>query len=254
MPLGPLMDFKGPKHKLLIGPSAITLVVVLLLNILPIACSSSGSTPPGAQNSYTTSFPLTENPISERGNWINGGTVGLHWKNVRATPGLAFGTESGSGGFDDSIAVLVGNWIPNQMAQAVVHTVNQNSNVFEEVELLLRTAIAPHNITGYEINFRCVSDGSQYVQIVRWNGPLGQFTYVNTLSGGPGLHEGDVIKATIIGSTITAYINGTMVLQGTESTYTSGNPGIGFYLKGAKGVNGDYGFTNFTATEAPITN
>jgi len=197
---------------------------------------------------YSTNFPLTENPVSEGGNWINGETAGLDWSNVQTNGGIAFGTESGSGGYDDSTAVLSGNWNPDQMAQATVHTVNQNSAIFEEVELRLRTTITAHSITGYEINFRCTTDGSQYVQIVRWNGPFGSFSYVNA-NGGPGLHDGDVVKATISGSTITVYINGVQIVQGTDGTFTSGSPGVGFYLEGASGVNGDYGFTNFTASE-----
>src|SRR5438046_7973905 len=32
--------------------------------------------------SYTTNFPLTENPISEGGNWINGLTNGIDWSDV----------------------------------------------------------------------------------------------------------------------------------------------------------------------------
>src|SRR5882724_1286228 len=117
-------------------------------------------------------------------------------------------------------------------AQAVVHSVNQTSNVYEEVELRLRTTITDHSITGYEINFRCTSDASRYVEIVRWNGPFGSFTYVKTTPG-PGIHDGDVIKASIVGSTITVYINDKRVLQGTDRTYTSGNPGLGFFLHGA---------------------
>src|SRR5208337_935597 len=75
-------------------------------------------------NSYTTNFPLTENPISEGGRWINGGTVGLDWTNVRTTPGLAFGTElSTSTNDDDSAAVLSGTWGPNQTVTAAVHMV-----------------------------------------------------------------------------------------------------------------------------------
>ena len=203
---------------------------------------------PDTLRSYSTNFSLTENPISEGGNWINGGSTGLDWSNVRTTSGLAFGTESGSGGYDDSTAVLSGSWKPDQMAQATVHTVNQNSSIFEEVELRLRTTITAHSLTGYEVNFRCTSDGSQYVQIVRWNGPFGSFSYVNANSG-PGLHNGDVVKATIIGSTITVYINGSQVVQGTDGNFTSGSPGIGFFLEGASGVNADFGFTNFTASE-----
>ena len=136
------------------------------------------------------------------------------------------------------------------MAQAVVHSVKQKANpTFEEVELRLRTTVTKHSITGYEINFRCTTDASRYVQIVRWNGPLGNFTYVSTTSG-PGIRDGDVIKASIVGSTITVYINNKLVLQGTDHRYTSGNPGIGFFLQGATGVNGDYGFRSFTAMDS----
>jgi len=199
-------------------------------------------------------FPLTENPISESGNWTNGGTTGLDWSNVQTTPELAFGTiNSSTPNYGDSTAILTGTWNPDQMAQAVVHSVNQTSSIHEEVELRLRTTVAAHNITGYEVNFRCTSDGSQYVAIVRWNGSLGDFTYVANLNpGGPGIHDGDTVKATIVGSTITAYINGVQVLQGTDSTYTSGNPGIGFDTEsdsGSTSRDGNFGVTSFYAAD-----
>ena len=60
-----------------------------LLAFLPVLAWSQGT--------YSTNFPSTENPISESGRWINGGSTGLKWANVRTTPGLAFGTQSGSG-------------------------------------------------------------------------------------------------------------------------------------------------------------
>jgi immunoglobulin I-set domain protein len=195
--------------------------------------------------SYNTSFSVTEDPIGEQGNWINGKTVGLDWTDVKTRPGLAFGTESGSGGYDDATAVLAGTWNSDQMAQGTVYTVRQNSSIHEEIELRLRTTITPHSITGYEIDFRCTSDGSQYVEIVRWNGPFGDFGYVATKKG-PGLRNGDTIKATVIGSRIAVYINGTRVLQGTDTTYTNGSPGMGFFLQGS-GNTADYGLTNFSA-------
>jgi hypothetical protein len=79
------------------------------------------------------------------------------WSNVQTTPGFAFGTESGSAGYDDTTAVLAGNWNADQMTQAVVYTVDQNSSIFEEIELCLRTTITANSITGYEINFRCTT-------------------------------------------------------------------------------------------------
>ena len=140
------------------------------------------------------------------------------------------------------------------MVEATVHTVNQHSDpVFEEVELRLRTAITAHRITGYEVNFRCTSDGTQYVQIVRWDGPFGRFTYVSATTG-PGLHDGDIVKAVISGSEITVYINGTQVLQGSDATFAAGSPGIGFFLQGTAGVNRDFGFTSVTAASLDAVN
>jgi hypothetical protein len=208
------------------------------------------STPAANTRTYVTSFSSTENPISEGGVWINGATEGLRWNNVRTTPGLAFGTQSGFGGYDDSTAVISGSWGANQTCEATVHTVNQNTSFNEEVELRLRTTISPNSITGYEILFKCTpaSDPTRYVQIVRWNGPLGSFDYIDQKSG-PGINNGDKVKATIVGSTITAYVNGVQVARGDDSTFTTGSPGIGFFHRGGTAVNGDFGFTNFIATD-----
>ncbi len=198
-------------------------------------------------------FPSSRIPSPRAAKWINGGTTGLDWANVRTTPGLAFGTETDTIQYDDSTAVLAGSWGPNQTVQATAHTVNQSSGLFEEVELRLHTSISAHSITGYEINYRCTSDGTQYAQIVRWNGPLGSFTYLASTMG-PGLHDGDVVKATIIGNTITAYINGVQIIQVTDSTYPNGSPGMGFYIQGRSvSRESDYGFTSFAATDGSAT-
>lgn len=199
----------------------------------------------------TTNFPLTENPISEGGNWINGKTVGLDWANVSTTPGLAIGQQPGTIKYDDATALLTGSWGPDQSVTATVHTVNQNSDIFEEVELRLRSSLSAHRCTGYEVLFSCRNDAKAYVQIVRWNGPLGSFTHLNAKGGaGVGISNGDIVKATIIGNVITAYINNVQVLQATDATYSTGNPGMGFYLEGATGLNGNYGFTSFTASDS----
>src|ERR1700722_16188041 len=195
------------------------------------SASNGGGITASQQQSYSTSFPAAENPISEGAKWINGRTTGLSWADVQTTSGLAFGTDvSGAPPYNDSTAVLAGTWGPNQTVTATVHSVNQNSSIFEEVELRLRTTIAAHFITGYEISFRCTSDGSQYISIVRWNGPLNNFSYISIMDpGGPGIHNGDVVSASIVGSTITGYINSVAVITGTDGTYTNGSPGIGFW-------------------------
>jgi hypothetical protein len=203
------------------------------------AAASSGGT-------YTTNFPLTENPISEGGNWINGGTTGLKWVNVRTSPGFAFGTESGSVNFDDSTAILTGSWSADQSAEARVSVRHADSGVFEEVEIRLRSTISANVNKGYEINCSVVP-GNPYMQIVRWNGAFGSWTLLDARD--VGCSNGDTLKATASGSTITAYKNGNAVFSVHDGTFTSGSPGIGFYLSGGgSSLNANFGFSSFTAT------
>src|SRR6185312_4061031 len=89
---------------------------------------------PGATRSYTTTFPLTENPISEGGNWIDGQTDGLDWHDMSTTPGLAIGHQSGSS-YTDGTALLTGSWGPTQTAEAVVHASSPQDDCYQEVEL-----------------------------------------------------------------------------------------------------------------------
>jgi hypothetical protein len=223
-------------HRLLLLP-------IFLLAFAPVLAWSQGI--------YTTNFSLIENAIFDGGRWINGKSGGLAWQNVRTTSGLAYGTQSGSSGlYDDSTAVLTGTWGQNQTAQATVHSINQNPNVWEEVELRLRTTITANKCTGYEINFRCLKTGGAYMEIVRWNGALGSFTRLAHYDGAQyGVADGDAVKATIVGSTITAYINGTQMGQATDgSVFTSGSPGLGFWLQGNANTS-DYGFTSFSASD-----
>jgi hypothetical protein len=233
------------------------LIVPVVVLLLSLAAASGGPTGAGSRpRIYTTRFPLTENPISEGGQWVNGRQEGLDWADICTRAGFAYGTESGvaqgAARYDDSTALLTGVWGPDQMAQATVRAVNPNEKIYEEVELRLRSALSAHKATGYEILFRCLKTDNAYAEIVRWNGPLGDFTYLIQARGMQyGVADGDVVKATIIGNVITAYINGVQVLQATDDTYASGSPGIGFFLEGASGMNADYGFTEFMASDDP---
>lgn len=203
------------------------------------------------RTSYSTAFAGTENPISESGIWINGGTTGLDWTNIRKTPGLAFGTQT-PGGFDDSVACLSGVWGPDQTVQATVHISNvPGSSDQEEVELLLRVNLSAHSYTAYECNFsvKPPADASRYAQIVRIEGALGSFTLLDSRAG-PGLNDGDVIKATIVGTTITTYVNGAVVASITDSTYAAGSMGMGFYFNSSTGTNSDYGLTQWSGVSA----
>ncbi len=67
----------------------------------------AGNAAPG--HAYITAFPEAESPISESESWINGGTVGLDWADVRTRPGIAFGVDLPSQ-YADPTAVLAGTW------------------------------------------------------------------------------------------------------------------------------------------------
>jgi hypothetical protein len=214
--------------------------------------STSGSGGSGGRT-YHTNFPLTENPISENGMWLNGGTTGIDWHDVSTTPGLAIGHQSMTS-YTDGTAILTGAWGPTQTVTATVHSQNQKDSCYQEVEMRLRSAVSAHSCTGYEISFKASQTASAYLIIVRWNGALGDFTYLTNVSGAQyGVKEGDVVKATIVGNLITAYKNGVEMGSAMDpaNTFTTGNPGMGFNLETGDssciGTNGDYGFTDYTA-------
>lgn len=202
--------------------------------------------------SFTTTFPLTENPISESGIWTN---VGLDWTVVRTSGGLAFGTEVG-GGFDDSYAHLSG-FGPDHMAWGVVHIDPAiQSGINHEVEILLRWADSPHVSRGYECNWAW--DGA-YTSIVRWNGALNDFTTLRGPSGTQGgngnlpraLTNGDVVSASMVGNLISLYWNGILNITATDSMWIYGNPGMGFFRGAVSSPQSDVAFSRYDAVDLP---
>jgi hypothetical protein len=216
--------------------------------------SAAGSDQPKSIVTYTTTFDGDENPLSEGGRWAHNG---LDWAKVRKSGGIAYGTQSGASGgaqrYADSYAHLSG-FPPDQEAWGKVHIAKPDPSCHQELEILLRFTSSAHRTTGYECFARCTSDGSSYVQIVRWDGPLGKFTYLaNENKGGVeyGLKDGDTLKASIVGNLIKVYINGVEKARAKDDTFRTGSPGIGLFLQcsGQHGVgsNENYGFKSFTA-------
>jgi hypothetical protein len=202
----------------------------------------SPSLPPAAANFYTTNFLLRENPILENNRWLNGKTDGLDWRNVRIIPGLAFLTRPNVNDYRDSTALLTGTWGPDQYVRAVVRIPNPDTIFTMEMEIRLRSTLSAHRSTGYE-----VLGGSQ---IVRWNGPLGDFTILQDEGPYGILRDGDVFEARMVGRVITVFINGVRVNRAVDSTFRTGNPGMGFFSRNPKPPR--FGFSSFTASDFPI--
>ncbi len=237
-------------------PFAIALLAVL------VGCSgkqnSAGSTSPSSTpaaapmtprvTSYSTDFKLKENPISEGGRWISGKTEGLDWGDVSTSPGYAVG-HAGLKRFADSVALLTGDWEPNQAVEGVVE--KRKITRYPEVSLRLRSLLRKHDCQGYEISYSLNANDNAYLIIVRWNGPLADFTYLLQAQGRQyAVKTGDVVKATISGNVITTYKNGVQMAQVKDNTYLNGSPGFGFN----EGKNGDFGISRFSVTtsDAPV--
>jgi hypothetical protein len=149
------------------------------------------------------------------------------------------------GDYDDPTAVLSGEWGKNQHVTAKVFTRKQTDKYFQEVEIHLRSTMAPHRATGYEVFWRCLKTEKAYAEIVRWNGKIGDFTSLKKLFGPQyGVKDGDVVEAIVEGNVITGFINGVEVISATDDAFTSGAPGIGFNF-GVGNTNVDHGFTSF---------
>jgi hypothetical protein len=225
----------------------------------------SPSRPP--VRSYSTDFPLDENPISEGGMWLNGRTDGIDWIDVICRDGRAYGevsrmttaerrVEQGNldataggaapeGDYDDPTAVLAGSWGRNQLARARVFSRNPTEEYFQEVQIRLRSTLTPNFCTGYEVFWRCLTNEEGYAEIVRWNGKVGDFTsLVRHVGIGYGVKDGDLVEASIFGNVIKGLINGVEVISTTDDLLTEGGPGIGFnFFVGETNI--DHGFTHF---------
>jgi hypothetical protein len=205
----------------------------------------------GFSQTYTTNFDADENPISEGGKWVHHEadlTV------VKTVGGVAFGTMTGNGYYDDSNASLPGFGNDYSIEGTVYLKPGVASSPNREVELLLRWTDTNStinsgcwgatNVRGYEIN---ISHKGYYMNLGRFKDCAALVTPSNV----PVPANGDKFKAVIQGQTIISYWNGVETFRYTDNDaakkVTHGNPGIGFYIsQGAP--NTDFGFTSVTIT------
>jgi hypothetical protein len=213
--------------------------------------------------SYITTFPLTENPLSESGNWVHV----QDRTDFRSTGGVAYGLQSGSGPpggtYDDSIMCLSsGTWTDVE----IITTISVIGAVvdFCEIEHNHRCNAATGQY--YEVN---LARSGQYCNFYRAEGgvALADFTALATETGGvqfsvPGgaVNDGDSFRTRMVGDTLTAWINrnagGGWVLIGSASDtstsghakYSSGRPGIGAFISSTgSGPMSNYRLADFSA-------
>jgi YVTN family beta-propeller protein len=212
--------------------------------LVTIVVPERRSSAPPNKRSYSTRFQLDEDPISEGGKWINGEKDGIDWYNVITKNGIAYGAVT-QGDYTDPTALLTGTWGKNQKVKARVFSRNQTEKYYQEVEIRLRSRIAPHLCTGYEVFWRCLKTPNAYAEIVRWNGKIRDWTSLKKLTGAQyGVKDGDLVEASIVGNVIKGFVNCVEVISVTDDTFSEGSPGIGFNY-GVGETNGDFGFTSY---------
>jgi hypothetical protein len=204
---------------------------------------------------YTTNFPLSENPISEGGRWINGGIFGK--TDVQTAPGKAYGTMVSFDGsqYVDSCACLSGFGPDHEVTCAIA---NGGAVGGLEVEILLRADIASDHIYLYEVD--CVfSDGG--IDLVRWDMTKARPNSYTTLrkhrKGEVPFSDGDQVYAKIVGTVISCKYKpagGTFTDLFTYDTsrdwvrYRRGNPGVGFWNRTGNASNqSKFAWSDFTA-------
>lgn len=200
-----------------------------------VSRTTVSSGPPVIAGAFTTLFPLTENPISQGGKWDGGAAVGLDWLNFKTASGVACAGGASSSSpppFNDSLAVLRSSVIAlaaDQYVSWIIHKApGYTPPGTHELGGLLRFQLGPNVARGYE--YYCGATGSS--TLIRWNGPLNNFSTMGTTGPGPvSPSDGDIMLFTAVGAVLTAYQNGSMVWTATDATWATGQGGLQSYAE-----------------------
>lgn len=184
--------------------------------------------------------------MSAGGIWNTGFTTGLDWNDCQTTGGNCIGSQDTlSPRYADDLAQLKSSAFaasPGQWARATQfivpgYTGNSGSH---ECELHLYQEITPHGARSYEctIGINAGAPDGVYVFVVLWPGAAGEFTTLYDPHGGVGSYintptfpvSGDRWYAQVTTSgVITLEQNEIVIGTVTDTTWTSGQPGLGFW-------------------------
>jgi hypothetical protein len=201
------------------------------------------------RKTYETNFSVIEAPLSERGQWAHTDSL---LTTCRTLDGRAFGTQSGSNGYDDSNAYLLDFGTDYEIEGVVWLNPQLRGPGNRDVEILLRwtddgpvrsTAYGPTHANGYEIN---VQHAGAYMQVGRFKGAL-----LKRVDNYAVPRTGDRFRARIEGQRIRVWWNDVLKIDFTDAApglqVLNGNPGIGFYVSDGAS-NTDFGFESVRVT------
>lgn len=214
----------------------------------------------GTVATYSTTFSATENPISEGGGWSK---TDNNCTAVRTSGGIAFGTITGTGGYNDSAAYRTG--LGNNLEASCIIAVDPaiNTSLNHEMELLFRNTSTSTTTQQYEV----LLNRGGGLQFMKWLGghafdqfqDLGFTSGPGSLGRPPVSGEKFIARCETIGSSVrlTAWILQagqtvpTLIGQTTDSSspYLTGKCGIGFYISDAAANSAHFAMTSYDVTQ-----
>jgi hypothetical protein len=193
---------------------------------------------------HCTDFPLEENPISEAGAWS---AIASPWLRIRTIDGIAK-PDAYVTGYNDNYAMLSG-FGPDVEITATVYIGGQAP--YGEILLLARIEQTETTLRCYEFLY----DGDGSVQLMRWNGPSGDFTPMGGETGPSGpLQDFDQLRMRVVGDTITIFHRRppeewVQIGETTDATFGDGQPGMGFFVRDEGQTIDDIGLRDYYVEE-----
>lgn len=191
------------------------------------------------RNTYATSFPATENPISEGGIWQNGGVGGtMPFSNVKTVAGLAMADDYIYTGqdYEDSSAIIdpaFRNFGPDQWAEITIyHDPAYTPTSSHEVIVAMRGTVTV-NGPNYYPHYHFLMSVNGGFQLFWLNGTLGHFVEISTSAHNGGLSAfvtGDVVRTEVQGTALRIYQNSVLKHSATDANISTGQPGCMFYV------------------------
>jgi hypothetical protein len=210
------------------------------------ASGDSGGDGGGETGQHFTTFPMDEDPISENGAWS---AIATPWLRVKSVDGIAKPAAFVTG-YNDNYASLSG-FGPD--VEITVTVFIAGSAPFGEILLLARIAQTATTLRAYEFLY----DGDGSVQLMRWNGPLSDFTPMGGEELNPGvLQDGDQLRMRVVGDTISAFHkrapgDWVRIAQTTDGTFSDGQPGLGFFVRDEGQSIENIGVKDYSVREIP---
>lgn len=210
---------------------------------------------------YETSFPGSEDPISEGGVWLGAGGFPNN-NRLKKVSGIACGIAVGTAPPWDPQAYVTGFASNGQRVDATVFVDPAMGNCQHELEILLRTSDNGTYIRAYEVNCQFGQALIGALVLYRWNGDGS----ADALPGGGSIVQnggvfasGDLFSASVTGDTVSIYWNNILQYQITDSSPQKISTGAGcglavFRRDTANGGCDDTfdtstGFTHFVADD-----